>query len=139
MAAREHRVSRRVLLGAACALPLIRHPGLDPGSSFPFPRQLDSWIPGQARDDGKWDRALTAFRRAEAVIDAAVSEPDQRRYDALLDTFSATLRRLLRTPAPDLPALSLKFHLAIDEAAWESTGGEACMAALKRDAYWLAG
>jgi hypothetical protein len=67
-----------------------------------------------------------------------VSEPDQRRYDALLDTFSNALRRLLRTPAPDLPALSLKIELAIDQAAWESAGGEACMAALKRDARRLA-
>jgi len=87
---------------------------------------------------GKWDRNLAAFRRAQAVIDAAVSEPDQRRYDALLDTFSTALRRLLRTPAPDLPALALKIELAIDQVAWESTGGEACMAVLKRDARRLA-
>jgi hypothetical protein len=67
-----------------------------------------------------------------------VSEPDQRRYDALLDTFTAALRRLLRTPAPDLAALALKIELAIDQVAWESTDGEACMAALTRDARRLA-
>jgi hypothetical protein len=137
MAAREHRVSRRVLLGAACALPLTRHPGLDPGPSL-FSSEPVSWIPDQVRDDEKWERNLAAFRRAQAVIDAAVSEPDQRRYDALLDTFTTTLRRLLRTPAPELPALALKIELAIDQVAWESTGGEACMAALKRDARRLA-
>jgi hypothetical protein len=67
-----------------------------------------------------------------------VHEPDQDRYDALLDTFSRALRRLLRTPVPDLPALALKIELAIDQAAWESTGGETSMAALKRDARRLA-
>jgi hypothetical protein len=86
----------------------------------------------------KWNCNLAAFRRAQAVIDAAVHEPDQDRYDALLDAFSRALRRLLRTPAPDLPALSVKLDLAIDQAAWESTGGEASMAALKRDAQRLA-
>ena len=122
MAAREHRVSRRVLLGAAWTFPLV----------LAAPRRR----PGPSTE--KWDRNLAAFRRAQAVIDAAVHEPDQRRYDALLDTFGNALRRLLRTPAPDLPALALKIELAIDQAAWESTGGEACMAALKRDARRLA-
>ena len=135
MAAREHRVSRRVLLGAACALPA----GLAGALPSSFPRKRESsWIPDRVRDDGKWSRALAAFRRAQAIIDAAVHEPDQDRYDALLDTFSRALRRLLRTPAPDLPALALKIELAIDQVAWESTGGEACMAALKRDARRLA-
>jgi hypothetical protein len=122
MAAREHRVSRRVLLGAAWTFPI----------ALAAPRRM----PGPSTE--KWQKALAAFRRAHAVIDAAVSEPDQDRYDALLDTFTAALRRLLRTPAPDLRALSLKLDLAIDQAAWESTGGEASMAALKRDARRLA-
>lgn len=123
MAAREHRVSRRVLLGAAWTFPLV----------LAAPRRR----PGPSTE--KWNRALAAFRRAQAVIDAAASEPDQRRYDALLDTFTAALRRLLRTPAPDLAALSVKIGLVIDHLAWELTGGEACMAALRRDARRLAG
>jgi hypothetical protein len=87
----------------------------------------------------QWRNALAAFRRARSAIDAAVHEPDQDRYDALLDTFTATLRRLLRTPAPDLPALSLKIDLVVDHLAWELTGGEAYLAALKQDARRLAG
>ena len=137
MAAREHRVSRRVLLGAACAVPLSRYPGLDPGPSSLLSESA-SWIPGRARNDEKWPSAVASFRRAQAIIDAAVHEPDQRRYDALLDTFTTALRRLLRTPAPDLPALSLKIDLAVDHEIAELTGGEACMAALKRDARRLA-
>jgi hypothetical protein len=123
MAAREHRVSRRVLLGAAWTFPLV----------LAAPRRM----PGPSTE--KWSKALAAFRRAQSIIDAAVQEPDQDRYDALLDTFSRALRRLLRTPAPDLPALALKLDLAIDQAAWESTGGESSMAALKHDARRLAG
>src|SRR5260370_237722 len=99
MAAREHRVSRRVLLGAAWTFPLV----------LAAPRRR----PGPSTI--RWDRNLAAFRRAQSIIDAAVHEPDQDRYDALLDTFSNALRRLLRTPAPDLPALALKIELAIDQ------------------------
>ncbi|HMG48684.1 MAG TPA: hypothetical protein VK614_14645 [Allosphingosinicella sp.] len=131
MAAREHRVSRRVLLGAACAVLSLAE-----GPAHPEPGRR---IPSSAHTGHeRWNRALTRFRRAQSIIDAAVHEPDQDRYDTLLDTFTAALRRLLRTPAPDLPALALKIELAIDQAAWESTGGEASMAALKRDARRLA-
>jgi hypothetical protein len=135
MAAREHRVSRRVLLGAACALPATLAAGLP--SSFPRKRE-SSWIPDQVRDDEKWQGALTRFRRAQSVLDAAAHEPDEDLYDAINGAFHNALRRLLRTPAPDLRALSLKIDLAVDQAAWELTGGEACMAALKRDARRLA-
>jgi len=131
MAAREHRVSRRVLLGAACAVLSFAE-----GPAHPeFRRRIRS---SAHVGHERWNRALATFRRAQAIIDAAVHEPDQDRYDALLDTFTAALRRLLRTPAPDLPALSLKIELAIDHLAWEHTGGEACMAALRRDARRLA-
>ena len=159
MAAREHRVSRRVLLGAACAVPLIRHPGLDPGSSFPSPRQPDSRPPdrrapralrGNAEKRGrgdekpvlgpveKWRKAVARFRRAEAILDAAIHEPDEDLYGDLVVAFNRALKRLLRTPATDLAALSFKLHLAVDHAAWELTGGEAGMAALKQDARRLA-
>ena len=126
MAAREHRVSRRVLLGAACAFPLVRHPGLDPGPTFlsPLPPQ-GRWIPGQARNDEekdgadeqsravtKWNRAVATLRRAETILKAA---------------------------APDLPALSLKIDLAVDHEIAELTGGDRCLASLKADARRLAG
>ncbi|MEA3031362.1 MAG: hypothetical protein QOG13_2687 [Sphingomonadales bacterium] len=166
MAAREHRVSRRVLLGAACAVPVLSaaeglippapspskgHPGLDPGSIFsPFAPQ-GRWTPDRVRGDEagvqdderscavtKWDRAVATFRRAEAVINAAAHEPDQDRYDALNLAFFRALRRLIRTPAPDLPALSLKIELAVDHEVAELTGGDHCLAALKRDARRLA-
>jgi hypothetical protein len=44
------------------------------------------------------------------------------------------VRRLLRLPARDLPALVLKLDLAIAEQAWEDSGSEACLALIAADA-----
>jgi hypothetical protein len=134
------------LLGAACAAPLLRHPGLDPGSPFPSPPPQDRGIPDPVRNDEdryffavtNWDRALARFRRAEAAVDAAAGEPDEDRYDALLGRFNDALRRLLRIPAPNLPALAAKLAAANRHTAWELTGAETCMAALACDTRRLA-
>ena len=156
MAAREHKVSRRVLLGAACAAPvlsvvegpLIRHPGLDPGPTSSSQPPQGRRIPDQVRNDDsgdaasfavtKYDRALAAFLIAEAAVNAAAGEPDEDRYDALLGRLNNTLRRLLRGPTPHLPALAAKLAAANRHVAWELTGAETCMAALARDARRLA-
>ena len=45
----------------------------------------------------------------------------------------AAIKRLMRIPAPDLPALGLKIELAVDHQVHELTGGERCMAILKTD------
>jgi hypothetical protein len=57
MADGQHKLSRRALLGAVCAAPLIRHPGLgshqsstlmgslDPGSTFSSPLPQERWPP----------------------------------------------------------------------------------------------
>jgi hypothetical protein len=148
MAAREHKVSRRVLLGAACAIPLARHPGRDPGSTFSSQPPQGRGIPDQVRNDDrreaaspsvtKYDRALAAFRLAEAAVNAAAGEPDEDRYDALLGRLNNLLRRLLRGPTPHLPALAAKLAAANRHLAWELTGAETCIAALARDAARLA-
>jgi hypothetical protein len=59
-------------------------------------------------------------------------------YDRLGDRHDAALKRLLRTPAPGLPALAAKLGLAVRHQAWELTDGDACMAALHDDAHRLA-
>lgn len=156
MAVAELIVSRREVLAAGCAACLTRHPELDSGSIFPTSLPSNRWTPDQARGDGaggndegegrndergddqsptvtKWDRALARFRRAEAVLAAAAHEPDEDRYDALNGAFHNALRRLLRTPAPDLPALAAKIHLSVDHEIATLTGGENCQAALKAD------
>lgn len=159
MAAREHKVSRRVLLGAACAAPVliiverpfVRHAELDSASIFSPPPQQGRGIPDQVRNDGsedggdkqsiavtKYDRALAAFLMAEAAVNAAAGEPDQDRYDAIVGRLNNALRRLLRGPTPHLPALAAKLAAANRHVAWELTGAETCIAALARDAARLA-
>jgi hypothetical protein len=163
MAAREHKVSRRVLLGAACAIPFVpsapsmskghlgpARPEETQGSGPAFSSQPPQGrgIPDQVRsDDGrdiqgravtKYDRALTAFLIAEAAVNAAAGEPDEERYDALVGRLNNALRRLLRAPTPHLPALAAKLAVANRHLAWELTGAETCIAALARDARRLA-
>jgi hypothetical protein len=100
----------------------------------------------------RWTRALAAYLRAEARIAASKAEeallPAERRTfpcDDLEERFArldglrlAALRRLLRLPAPDLPALSLKLDLAIADSAWELDGCETCLDVLSADARRLA-
>jgi hypothetical protein len=159
MADGQHKLSRRALLGAVCAAPLLRHPGLDshqsttlmgfldPGSTFssqaPEGRR---WIPDQVRDDGKaessaitlWGRALARFEKAQAELDATAHTPDEDLYDRLGTRHTRALRRLIRTPAPDLPALAAKLDLALDERSGEFFGDEDDMKAIKSDARRLA-
>lgn len=130
---REHRVSRRVRLGAACARALAVSARVFPSSSFQ--RRLEC--------RRRWDRALALVRRAEARLEpwriAAAGDADESLFDRRLGAFYRALRRLLRTPAPDLRCLALKLDLAIDHDIAELAGGKACLIALKRDARRLAG
>ena len=133
MAVAELIVSRRALLAAACAPLLSRHPGLDPGSSSFLSETQSRWIPGQARNDEKWQKALARYRAAEAALAAAAHTEDEARYDRLGARHDSALKRLLRTPAPNLAGFAAKLDLAVDHQAWELTGGEACLAALLGD------
>ena len=85
-----------------------------------------------------WDRALARFEKAQAALDAAAHTPDEDLYDRLGARHTRALRRLLRTPAPDLPALAAKLELALDERSGEFFGDEADMKAIKSDARRLA-
>jgi hypothetical protein len=100
----------------------------------------------------RWQRALAAYRRAEARLEALrrhidalppeqrafpACEPLEDRYDDLESARLARLRRLLAAPAPDLPALALKLELASDAQAWELTGCETCLEIMAGDARRL--
>jgi len=87
----------------------------------------------------RWERALGRFRAADAAIGAARHSEDEALYDRLGGRHDAAIKRLLRTPAPDMPALAVKLELLFAEQAWEMTGGELCLAAIQRDAQRLAG
>jgi hypothetical protein len=101
---------------------------------------------------GRWARTLAAYRRAEARVagfkaEEALLPAARRAYPACeelearfgaLDTLRfAALRRLLRLPAPDLPALALKLDLAVADQAWELTGSEDCILVAAADARRL--
>lgn len=99
-------------------------------------------MPGQARYDeprrARWGAALARFRSAEAGVEAVAHTEDDDLYDRALLRFNHAIRRLLRSPAPGPAELAAKLELAIRHLAWEFTGGEACMAALLRDARRIA-
>jgi hypothetical protein len=114
--------------------------------------ERDSCAPDAGTIRRRWARALAAYRRAQARVAAYKAQearlPAERRAfpcDDLEAAFArvdslrfAALRRLLRIPAPDLPALALKLDLAVADSAWELTGGEDCLAVLAADAHRLA-
>jgi hypothetical protein len=95
-----------------------------------------------------WERAVIAWRRAEARVAAFEAEeallPAERRAlagEALEERFErldklrlAAVRRLLRLPARDLPALVLKLDVAVAEQAWEDSGSEDCLVLIAADA-----
>ena len=140
----QHKLSRRVVLGAVCASPLVGHPlarhsGLDPESMNTVVGEPGAAVfmdPGLRRDD-EWGKALARFHQAQAALDAAKSEPDQDRYDALLDSQSEALSALLGLPAPDLGGIAAKLDVIVAEQAWELTGAEDCLEILRRDARRL--
>lgn len=132
MAGRDHNFTRRAVLGAAFVVP-----ALGP-------------VANSATGADLWRRRLAALHRAEAEMDAfcrrcrdgSLIFPDQAELDDAfgdrLGAFYAALRRLLRTPAPDFEALTLKIELAVDHDVGTLTGGERCLAVLKADARRLA-
>ena len=149
-------VSRRTLLGAVCASPLLSPviPGGTPSKYYfdgnpqagtptrPAPSP-SPWDPGLRRDDEqpsavlKWHRALARFEAAEAAIAAVAGAPDHV-YDPVGARHHSALARLLRTPAPDLAALARKLDLALDERTGEFDGDSRAMKVLKQDARRLA-
>ena len=161
MAASRHNLTRRAMLGAgaAASLALARGgqdaaaaagPAAASGPGAPAAPVLPAAPSPASR--GRWERALAAYRRAEARLAAfrrqiealppeqrafPACEPFEDRFDDLESARLAALRRLLRAPAPDLPALALKIERTVDDQAWELTAAAPCLAALKADAHRL--
>lgn len=166
MAAALHNPSRRALLGAAVALPLLGgeavarvagplHPS--PSANGPPLRgrsvpRTELELPGTIQPRNRagedlWRQLLARYRIAEAAVrdvegrTARGSREEQFALEAVygdrLGDLYAALRRLLRVPAPDLPALAVKIGLVIDHEVATLSGGETCLAALRRDALRL--
>ena len=147
MAAGRHNLSRRALLGAGVGAYAFAGEGRAP--VVPFAAASGS---ARSSPDRSWERAVAAWRRAEARVAAFEAEeallPAERRAlagEALEERFGrldrlrlAAVRRLLRLPAGDLPALALKLEIAVAEQAWEDSGSEDCLERLRDDAKRLA-
>jgi hypothetical protein len=147
MAARRHNLSRRAVLGAgvgACAF-------AGSGRAAAVPVLPASAPPPDSARRG-WERAVAALRRAEARVAAFEAEEAllsaerralagealEERFERLDSLRLAAVRRLLRLPAADLPALALKLEVAVGEQAWEDSGSENCLERLRDDAKRLA-
>lgn len=78
------------------------------------------------------ERLLPAERRALAC------EALEDRFERLDKLRLAAVRRLLRLPAADLPALVLKLDLVVAEQAWEDSASEDCLTLIAADARRIA-
>jgi hypothetical protein len=166
MTAARHNPTRRALLGAAVFAPvLVAGSGGAAGAASVGRRRWDRALAAlrdaeaavaacRARDylpaheihaaiRGRWPIPydFAADPEARAAVSASLAEfqPFEDRLNALGDARDAAQKRLLRTPAPDLPALALKIELIVDEEVATLAGGERCLAALKADGWRLAG
>lgn len=166
MAAGRHDPSRRALLGAAVALPLIvaaddageaqgplHHASPDgccaAGSGSRHAPGMATRLHPPPRPGEEWQTALAAFRAAAAKvleIEAATAgygfEEEEAllpAHDASCEAMDAALRRMLFVPAPDLAALAVKLELFFDHALEPHSVEEDVVAAIRADAGRLAG
>ena len=143
MADAQLKLSRRALLGAACALPAASSPPVRFESSREAaPSAAEALPPGPRQSTtlmgSNWHRALTRFRRIEATLAALEGHPDEDAYGRAHDRFNLALRRLLAHPAPDLPALATKLEIAVAAELADLTYAPPSLAALAADTRRLA-
>jgi hypothetical protein len=143
MAVVQLNLSRRALLGAAFAAPVLRvveGPVLTalPAALADGEGQGPASPPAlPSRAVTLWDRAKARFGQADAELAALASGPDDNLYNRAATRHDRALVRLLRTPAPNAAALADKIDLLIAHQVWELRAGDACMAALSDDARRL--
>ena len=163
MTAARHNPTRRALLGAAFGAPVLLAAG-GSGAAGSERRRWDRALAAlreaeaavaayRARDylpaheihaaiRGRWpipyDFAADPEARAAVSASLAGFQPFEDRLNALGSVRATALKRLLRTSAPDLPALALKIELTVDEEVATLAGGERCLAMLKADGWRLA-
>jgi hypothetical protein len=148
MADAQLKLSRRALLGAACAIPAlpVRTPSVrSEPSRGPAPSAAEApsahpepveGPPSAARS--AWNRALSRFQEADAILTALEGHPDEDAFGRAHDRFNAALRRLLAHPAPDLAALAAKLEIADRAELADLTYAPPSLSALAQDARRLA-
>ena len=158
MTAARHNPTRRALLGAAVFAPVLAA-GAGAGRrrwdrALAALREAEAAVAAYRACDylpaheihaairGRWPIPydFAADPEARAAVSASLAEfqPFEDRLNALDSARDAALKRLLRTPAPNLPALAQKIELVVDEEVATLAGGEQYLAALKADGWRLA-
>lgn len=81
---------------------------------------------------------MAAFEAEERLLPAeqreVAADALEERFERLDKLRLAAVRRLLRLPAADLPALALKLEIAVAEQAWEDSGSQDCLILIAADA-----
>jgi hypothetical protein len=155
--------SRRALLGAAVGLPLLPVKEAVAARAL-TPLHHAAHGPPPPSGEDLWGRAVAAYEEAAGEVRAfersfdgrsrqarpAQDDRDSRgksfeeiaeleeRYGELGGVMHSRLRRLLKHPAPDVAALAVKLDLVVEYEVGTLEGGEACFAAIRRDAHRLA-
>jgi hypothetical protein len=141
MADAQLKLSRRTLLAAACAVPVLSAVEGPLAAAIPsvrFERSREA-APSEAEALlSAWSRALSRFPPAEAAVAALEGGPDEDAFDRALDHFNARLRALLATPAPHVEAHATKLDAAVAAELADMTYAPPALAALARDARRLA-
>jgi hypothetical protein len=161
MAAARHNPTRRALLGVAVFAPVLAVGGSAKGAgrrrwdgSLAALREAEAAVAAYRAGDylpahqihiavrARWpipyDFAADPEARAAVRASLAEFQPFEDRLNALDMAREGALKRLLRTPAPDLLALALKIDLVVQEEVATLAGGERCLAVLKADGWRLA-
>jgi cobalamin biosynthesis protein CbiG len=149
MAAGQHNPSRRALLGAAVAIPLITTAdgaGVATGPLHPPSPSATAGPPPRSAEE--WNKALAAFEKAQATvwkIEAATAgygfedeEPLLPAHDAACEAMEVALRRMLFVPAPDVAGFAAKLDLFFEHGLEPRSAEEEVLAAVRRDVRWLA-
>jgi hypothetical protein len=168
MTAARHNPTRRALLGAAFVAPVLGAGGKGRASgagvvgsgrqrwdrALAILREAEAAVAAYRTSDylpalevhaairARWpipyDFASDPEARAAVRASLAEFQPFEDRLNARHVKREVALNRLLRNPAPDLPALALKIELIVDEEVATLAGGERCLAAPKADGWRLA-
>jgi len=143
MADAQLKLSRRALLGAACALPAASSPSVrfepfDAACGVAQDKLRREAAPSAAEAlQPAWQRALASLRQAEATVLALEGGPDEDAFGRAHDRFNTLFRRLLALPAPDIAALATKLEIAVAAELADLTYAPPALAALAADARRL--
>lgn len=164
MPAARNNLSRRAVLGAAFAAPALRAATAEAAPvrarerkrwdhAFAALQRAEATVEAfrihrmhpadhayhAVRDRWPRDYDFSADPQAQAALTMAlaVHEPLEEHLNDLEGAKTAAIIRLLRIPAPDLPALATKIALAVDHNVAELEQGDQCLAMLKADGVRL--